>query len=73
MRNATFKKNDIILAGKKKYQCIVCDKLHAGFARYTQITPDRIEIDYNEAFIVPNGIEQHFDFEMVNPNVGNEN
>lgn len=73
MRNITFKKDDIIKRDKKKWQCIVCDKYHAGFAKYTQLTPDRVEIDFNEVFIVPNGIEQHFDFEIIMPNLGNEN
>ena len=70
---STFKKNDVIIREGKKWQCIVCDDVHACFARYTRISPDQEQTDFNEIFLTINNAEQHFDFEKVGFNFGNEN
>jgi len=70
---ATFKKNDVIIREGKKWQCIVCDDVHACFARFIQISPDHTQTDFNEVFLTINNAEQHFDYEKVPYNFGNEN
>jgi hypothetical protein len=73
MKKATFKKNDVIIREGKKWQCVVCDEAYACFAGYTRVSPDQEHTDFNEVFLTINNAEQHFEFEKVGHNFGNEN
>lgn len=72
----TFKRNDVIEREGKKWQCIVCDDIHACFARYERISHDQEHTDHSEIFLTINNAPQHFEFKMLSTellgNIGSE-